>query len=211
MKWMKLLDTVLPTRAHNRHYKWHPLFSGFESSVANMSRPSILVLFLAVVLLTTSSNADYPKPPPYQHKPPTPIQKPPPIEKPPTPLYKSPPVSNPTPEHKPPTPVYQPPKPSVPIHKPPTPISKPPTLPPKVEKPPVYTPPTPVQAPPKVEKPPTSLPPKVETPAPPKQLPSPPYGHYPGHPPVEKGQDPHKPPRKILPPPTPYKKPPSSA
>ncbi|KAK7847567.1 hypothetical protein CFP56_006452 [Quercus suber] len=99
----------------------------------------------------------------------------------------------------------------LPIHKPPTPISKPPTLPPKVEKPPVYKPPTPVQAPPKVEKPPTSLLPKVETPAPPKHLPSPPYGHYPGHPPVEKGQDPHKTPCKILPPPTPYKKPPSSA
>ncbi|KAL6344210.1 hypothetical protein AAG906_035435 [Vitis piasezkii] len=86
-----------------------------------MSPTYLLVLFLGLVVLTTPSLADYPKPlQPRKHKSPT---KPPKGEK-------------PLPEHKPPTPIGKPPKGETPLpeYKPPTPVGKPP----KGEKPPHY-------------------------------------------------------------------------
>nr|XP_034914655.1 pollen-specific leucine-rich repeat extensin-like protein 4 [Populus alba] len=115
-----------------------------------------------------------------EHKPP--VYKPPKIEKPPVykpPKIEKPPVYNPPKIEKPP--VYNPPK-----------IEKPPVYkPPKIEKPPVYKPPKiekpPVYKPPKIEKPPVYKPPVIVKP-PPFHKPLPPYGHYPGHPPVENAE-----------------------
>lgn len=72
-------------------------------------------------------------------------------------------------------------------YKPPKYEPKPPYFkPPKVEKPfPEHKPP--VYKPPKIEKPPVYKPPKIEKP-PPFHKPLPPYGHYPGHPPVENAE-----------------------
>ena len=89
-----------------------------------MSSTYLLVLLLGVVVLTTSSLADYPKRPPVErppieHKPPTPIGKPPGGVKPP-------PKHKPPPGHGPPTSVGKPPEEEEPLsgHKPP--IGKPP-------------------------------------------------------------------------------------
>ncbi|KAB1219202.1 hypothetical protein CJ030_MR3G028959 [Morella rubra] len=77
-----------------------------------MTYTHLLLLFLALVVLTTPSHADY-------QKPPVPIQKPPPVEKPSPPVYNPPRKGNPPKGEKPP------PK-----------VKPPPTLPPKVKPPP---------------------------------------------------------------------------
>ncbi|CAL5395232.1 unnamed protein product [Camellia sinensis] len=56
---------------------------------------------------------------------------------------------------------------------------------------------------------PSGQPPKGEKPPLPEQKPPTHHGHHPAHPPVEHGEDLHKPQRKVMPPcPTPAQKPP---